>query len=441
MSEPVQERVLVYDRIDANRRATRRLLAVFALVLFPVVAYLAMYLMLWVALILGAVAASSGFADIFAGDEGSMIAFVAVDAGISVLILLGAAYIQFRFASALVLRLAGAHPVGPDDEPELRRSVENLCIGAGLPQPRLYVIEAAAPNAFATGMDPRHASLAVTRGALGLLGRRELEGVLAHELTQIANHDTRLATVLAAGVGVLRLPVVIVVGFFRILFRIHWALGWGLLLYLGLPMLAAIPLGISVVDDFLRQDLVAGIAFLALMVLPFYLFLIAPLAAYLIRKVVLRQREFLADADAALLTRHPKGLARALAKMAAAGSRGMKAGAASAHLYVVDPLTAETRWWDRVYSTHPPVEARLALLARMGSGVVPPIARPGLEAGAGSRDADPPGGAPSDEWGSGQVGGVIAVGTVVFLLAWLLDRAVSGGALAWLPCTNVVGGC
>src|SRR3972149_672795 len=272
MTQVPQERVLVYDRIDANRRSTWRLLAVCALVLLPVGAYLATYLVLWVALILGIAIASFGIADVFSADEDFIIAFGVVDAAISILILLAAAYLQFRFAAAVVLRLAGARPVGWHDEAEFSQAVENLCIGAWLPQPRLYVVETPAANAFSAGMEPKSASLAVTRGLMNLLDRQELEGVLAHELGQIGNYDTRLATVLAAGVGLLRLPLTMVVGFFRFLFRIHWALGWGLLLYLGLPVLAAIPFGIYVAADFLKEDPLVGLLFISSMALPFYLF-------------------------------------------------------------------------------------------------------------------------------------------------------------------------
>ncbi len=381
MAQEAPERVLVYDRIDTNRRNTALLLAVFAVVLLPVAGYLAMYLMLWVALALGIVVAGVGLGDVLAGDEGSIIVFGAVDAAISVLILVAVAYLQFRYATALVLRFARARPLGEGAEPELRRTVENLCIGAGLPQPRLYVVESPAPNAFAAGLDPEHAALAVTRGLLALLDRRELEGVIAHELSHIGNGDTRLSTVLAAGVALLRLPFVIVAGIIRFLFRIHWALGWGLLLYLGLPVLATIPFGISVVDDFRREDPLVGVMFAFSMVLPVYVFVGAPLIAHFLRVAVMRQREYLADADAALLTRGPEALARALAKIGAAGQGQRKVAAAAAHLYIVDPVPADAPWWDRLVSTHPPIEERIALLGQIGGGIVPSVLQAAEEAG------------------------------------------------------------
>src|SRR3990172_4251650 len=173
---------------EANNMLTGALRHLFAVVVLPVAAYLAMYLMLWVALVLGMGLAGLGLVDVLSGDDG-VLAFAVVDAVISVLILVLVVYLQFRFASALVLRTAGARRLTPGEEPELSRTVDNLCIGAGLPRPRLYLIESAAANAFATGLGPEHASPLVPPGLLDLLDRRELEGALAHELSQIGNHD------------------------------------------------------------------------------------------------------------------------------------------------------------------------------------------------------------------------------------------------------------
>src|SRR3970040_2229632 len=194
-----QERVLIWDRIDANRRNSRLLVLAFAAVFLPVAAYLAMYLLLWVAMVLGVMAVGIGLAEVFFGVGAWLAGFAAVDAVISVLVLLAVAYLLFRFASAIVLRLSGPRPFTRAEEPELWQTAENLCIGAGLPQPRLHVVESGAANAFATGLDPARASLVVTRGLLDLLDRRELEAVVAHELAQVANYDTRLGTLLAVG--------------------------------------------------------------------------------------------------------------------------------------------------------------------------------------------------------------------------------------------------
>lgn len=371
---PDGQPVLVYDRIDANRRKTRLLLALFALVLLPAAAYVGLYLMFVIVIF------TLSVGGVLSGDNWQVA--LILDALIAVAIVLAAAFLAYSHAAALVLRLANARPVGPDEEPDLRRTVENLCIGAGLPQPRLYVIESAAPNAFATGLDPERASLVVTRGLLSLLDRRELEGVIAHEVSHIGNHDTRLSTVVAAGLALLRLPLLIVVGFFRFLFRLHWAVGVAALLYLVLPMIAGIPFAVSVATELLASDPGLGLLVLFSSFLPFYVLLGAPALGQLIRRAVSREREFLADADAALLTRYPEGLARALAKMGAAGGVQLRVGASTAHLYVVDPLMRDSPWWDRIFSSHPPLEERIELLAQMGGGIAPSELGAAAEAGA-----------------------------------------------------------
>ncbi len=360
------ERVLVYDRIDANRRSTRLLLGLFAVVLLPAAAYVTQYLM-FVAL-LGSLSLS-----------GSNIAVSIILAAIIALaIIFVAAYLQYRYASALVLRLAGAREVERDQEPDLWRTVENLCIGAGLPQPRVYVVEDGSPNAFATGLDPESASLVVTRGLLEFLDRRELEGVIAHELSHIGNYDTRLSTILAVGVGILRLPFVIVSGFFRFLFRLHWIVGAGALLYLGVAPLLGVAFGLSLI----ASDPAVGSVLLFATALPVYVVLGAPLLGLLIQRAIAQQREFLADADAVLLTRDAEGLATALTKMSAAGGLRMKVGGATAYLYIANPLPGDAPWWDTTFATHPPVEERIAALAGMGGGISPSVLREAAEAGA-----------------------------------------------------------
>jgi heat shock protein HtpX len=360
-------RALVYDRIDANRRATRTLLVAFAAALLPAAAYLAQYLMMWVAMLVGVTLAALGLIDEFS--EGNLELWLALIALITLALIVALGWILYAYSAAAVLRITGAGRVGRDQEPELYRAIENLCIGAGLPQPSVYVIEADAPNAFATGLDPEHASVAVTRGLLTLLDYRELEGVLAHELAQIGNYDTRLGTVLAVGVGLLRLPFVIVVRIIRFLFRIHWAVGAGLVVWLGLPLLLTIPFGIQAGLEFLKEDTLTGVIFLLAMILPFYVFLAAPIIAHLIRVAVLRRRELLADADATLLARYAEGLARALVKTGAVSMEGLSVGGATAHLWFVDPLPPDAPWWDRLFPTHPTLDKRIEFVSAMGSGV------------------------------------------------------------------------
>jgi heat shock protein HtpX len=357
------ERVLVYDRIEANRRNTALLLGLLALASLPAAAYVAQYLAFLIAIIM----LSAGWA-----------AAIIIGALMAVGIVLAAAYLQYRYSAALVLRLSGAREVGRDEEPELQRIVENLCIGAGLPQPKVYMVESGAANAFATGLDPERASLVVTRGLLSLLDRRELEGVVAHELSHIGNYDTRLSTTLATGVGLLRLPLAIVLGFFRFLFRFHWVVGVGVLLYLGLPLLFGVAFSLSL----LSSDPGVGVVVLLAMAVPVYAIVGAPLLGLLLRRSISRQREFLADADAVLLTRHAEGLATALAKISAASGTPVKAEGTTAHLYVADPIGGEAPWWDRIFSTHPPIRERIALLADMGDGIAPSVLRLAEQAGA-----------------------------------------------------------
>jgi heat shock protein HtpX len=392
-----EQPVLIWDRIESNRRNTLLLLGLFAVVLLPAVAYVTQYLMF------------VAFLGLFSLGSANIAAPAILAAIIALAIVVVAAYVQYGYASHLLLRLAGAREVGRDQEPELWRTVENLCIGAGLPQPSVHVVETSAANAFATGLNPEGASLVVTRGLLQFLDRREMEAIIAHELSQIGNHDTRLSTTLAAGVGMLRLPFVIVSGFFRFLFDLHWALGAGALLYLGAPPLLGLAIGLS----FVATNPAFGFTLLLATALPLYVVLGAPLLGLLIQRAISQQREFLADADAVLLTRHAEGLARALAKLAAAGSARMKVGGATAQLYVVNPLPEDAPWWDRIFATHPPVGERIAAVAEMGGGIPPSVLRAAEEAGvrfrsvesqvalagAGHREAGPPTGevAPSAE--------------------------------------------
>jgi len=316
------------------------------------------------------------------------------------LIVLALPVILYKYSAALLLRLSHARPADRDVYSGLWDTVENLCLGAGLPVPALYVIDSPAANAFSTGLNPNESSLAVTTGLLQLLERRELEGVLAHELVQIGNYDTRLATVLAAAVVFLRLPFTTVVAFFRFFFRIHWAAGWFMLLYLGLPAIVGIPASLALSVALIREDPAAGWALLAASSVPFYSLVIAPVVAEFIRSSVIRRRLYLADADAVLLARGAEPLAVALTKMDAAGSRGLNAARASAHLWTVDPLR-DAVWLDRVWpACHPPVRERVALLAGMGAGIPQSVLEAAHSAGEQFRQrgeelpADEPAGAP-----------------------------------------------
>jgi heat shock protein HtpX len=406
--------VLVYDRIGANRRTTRILQTLLALALLPVASGGAAFILPVVAVMAGLIA----FAIYGAALEGkiealqrSMDATLRADgmpglfdlprellmivAGLLVLALVVAVLVMVaicgflisHYGSRTLLRLARASPVDPAREPALVRLVENLCIGAGLPQPRVHLVESPAPNAFAAGPTADDASLVVTRGLLTLLDRRELSGVVAHELSHIGNHDIRSSTTLAALVGTLCLPLRLLTAPFRVAFRLHRTLGI-LALLVGLPVFLSAGVSISAaVSELVQGDLSRELPpFLRwwsahAMLAPAFAIFVAPIVALVIRQAVSQQRELLADADAALLTRDPEGLALALIKIGAARGERLPVGEGSVHLYFVDPL-GENSWLHRLFPSHPPLRRRIELLSRMGSGLAPADIEAASEAGA-----------------------------------------------------------
>ena len=231
--------------------------------------------------------------------------------------------------------MAHAKPIEKSDNPELYRIVENLAITAGLPLPKIYIIYERQLNAFATGRDKNHAVVAVTQGLLEKLERSELEGVIAHELSHIGNKDMLLSTVIVIFAGI----VALLSDFFL---RISFG-GGG------------------------RRDSDNNKAGALLMVLGFAAAILAPLAASLIRLAISRKREFLADADGALLTRYPEGLASALEKIATDVTPMRSAHAATAHLYIDSPFNEKQshNWFVKIFQTHPPVEERIKALRDM----------------------------------------------------------------------------
>jgi heat shock protein HtpX len=235
---------------------------------------------------------------------------------------------SYWYSDKIVLAMSKARLVKFEDNKELYRLVENLCITAGLPLPKIYIIDGTAPNAFATGRDPEHAVVAVTSGLLQKLNRSELEGVIAHELSHIGNRDILLATVVVVLVGV----VALLADFFR-----HWVWFGGS-----------------------RRDNRGGGY---LVIIAILLSILAPLFAMLIQLAISRKREFLADADGALLTRYPEGLANALEKISADPEKLEVANRATAHLYFANPFKGKkiSKW----FMTHPPVEERIAALRGM----------------------------------------------------------------------------
>jgi len=231
----------------------------------------------------------------------------------------------------VVLAASHATQVGADREPVLHNVVEELCLASGLTKPRLYVIESEAPNAFATGRDPQHASVAVTRGLLRKMSREELQGVLAHEMSHVRNLDVRFATLVGVLVGTVALMCD---WFWR-----SWRFRRGS-----------------------RSSGSGGALFLVLAVL---LAALAPLASVLIQMAISRRRELLADATGVELTRNPHALASALRRIAADPEGLEVANRATQHLYIVNPLKASGMDSSALFSTHPPIEARIRILESM----------------------------------------------------------------------------
>ncbi len=242
---------------------------------------------------------------------------------------------SYWWSDTIVIKLTGAKPVSRESHRELWNSVENLSITAGLPMPKLYVMQEDVPNAYATGRDPEHAAVAVTTGLLALLDRNELDGVIAHELSHIGNRDILLSTVVVVLAGL----VALLSDFF---FRIS--------LYGGRD-----------------RDSKAG----GIVVLVGVLFaILAPLAATVIRLAVSRKREFLADASGALLTRYPEGLASALEKISAHSGKMHKASNATAHLFIANPFGDTQKgkkagFFAKMFMTHPPASERIQVLRGM----------------------------------------------------------------------------
>lgn len=250
-------------------------------------------------------------------------------------------FISYWWSHKIVLAMSDAKEVKFEDNKELYRLVENLCITAGLPLPKIYIINDTAPNAFATGRDPEHAVVAVTRGLLQKLEKSEIEGVIAHELSHIGNRDILLATIVTVLVGV----IVLLADWFR-----RWTF-WG--------------------GHKSRRSEKSGQAQAVILVIAIVLSILAPLFAYMMQFAISRKREFLADADGALLTRYPEGLAKALEKISADPEPLEVANRATAHMYIASPFEGKRDGRDKkgffkkAFLTHPPVGERVAALRGM----------------------------------------------------------------------------
>jgi heat shock protein HtpX len=238
------------------------------------------------------------------------------------------AIVTYFFSSQIALGMSGAREVQKSDAPDLYRIVENLSIAAGLPMPKVYIIDDPSPNAFATGRDPQHAVVAVTSGILAVLDKSELEGVIAHELSHVGNFDIRFMAVVVALVSVIAIVSDL---FLRLSF---WTRGdresEGNQIFFILGIVGAI---------------------------------LAPLVAVMIQFAVSRQREYLADSSGALLTRYPEGLASALEKISRNPKPMTHANSATSPLYISNPLKG--RSFAGLFDTHPPIEERVKRLRQM----------------------------------------------------------------------------
>lgn len=232
---------------------------------------------------------------------------------------------------AIALRMSGAKQITKEENPYVYRMVENLCLTAGLPIPKVHIIDDQAMNAFATGRSPEHASIALTKGIIERLKNEELEGVIAHELAHIKNYDIRLMTIVIVLVGM----IVILADIFL---RSRFLFGGGGESRNKNPIF-----------------IVIGLLFIIL----------SPIFAQLIQLAISRKREFLADASGALLTRYPEGLASALEKISADTTQLQRTSTATAHLFISNPFQNGKRKISNFFSTHPPIEERIKKLRKV----------------------------------------------------------------------------
>ncbi len=296
----------MYNQIDSNKRKTWALMLGFVII----------------------ISALGYFFDVWYGDGSHVILIVAI------IFSLFTALFGFFSGDRVALATAGAKFLVRADNPGVYNLVENLCLTAGLPSPKIYLIPDRAINAFATGRDPDHATIAITQGAIEQLSKDELEGVIAHELSHIKNYDIRLMTIVIVCVGIVTLLT-------------NWLLR-----------------GRAYRSNNQRNDNAGQIGGILLLV-GLILTILSPLFAQLIQLAVSRRREYLADASGALLTRYPEGLASALEKIKAQSKPLIRANEATAHLYISNPWLGTKKFWGNAFSTHPPLEDRIAKLRHM----------------------------------------------------------------------------
>ena len=293
----------MYSAIAANKRNT-----VFIIIFFV--------------LIIGGLATYAGYATGYGSSAFLIIGFVALYA-----------LIQYFAAGAFAVAASGAVEITKQDNPRLWRTVENISISQGMPMPKVYMIQDEAPNAFASGRDPQHAVVAATTGLLAIMDDQELEGVMAHEMSHVKNYDIRVSTIvfgLVSAVGILA-------------------------------------------DFFLRMAFYSGNSrskdsgqpALILMAFGVVAWIVAALIGPIVSAAVSRQREYLADASGAEITRFPDGLASALEKLKQYGRPMRRASSSMAHMYISDPIKPSVA--ERLFSTHPPLDKRIERLNEIGA--------------------------------------------------------------------------
>ncbi len=240
-------------------------------------------------------------------------------------------FTSYWYSDKIVLKISKAREIKKSDNPKLYRLVENLSITAGLPLPKICIIDEMSPNAFATGRNPEHAVIAVTKGLLEKLEKSELEGVLAHEMSHIGNRDILLQTVVVVLVGIVALLS-------------NWFLRWSIF-------------------GGRRRNSGGGKLGAIMVIIGLILAILSPLIAVLIQMTISRKREFLADANGALLTRYPEGLAKALEKISQDATPLKVANKATAHMYITNPFKGKKV--SKMFMTHPPMEERVKILRGM----------------------------------------------------------------------------
>lgn len=296
----------MYSQIDSNKRRTLLLISIFIAFVIAIGYFLAVYMGYGYGFLIGAIIFSffMTLGSYFGGDK-------------------------------VALTSTGAKATTKKDNPYVYRMVENLCITAGIPMPKVYIINSPALNAFATGRDPEHASIALTTGIISALENEELEGVIAHELSHIKNYDIRLMTIVVVLVGII---AILSNWFFR-----------------------ARLFGLGGKRD--SNNSSGGQLGTIIMIVGLVLLILSPIIAEIIKLAISRKREYLADASGSLLTRYPEGLARALEKISQSKTPLPTASAATAHLFISNPLKGKSM--SKMFSTHPDVKDRITKLRSM----------------------------------------------------------------------------